>query len=378
MSQITTLGIAEKIGRSHSTVSNVLGGKHGHRYSERTQKEILDAAKQLGYHSNVSRRLNKKPLKHIGFLTGGIAGLDVPFVKEMLSGLNRVALEERTFLTVIEQPSIDAKDRSDIEQKAKEAAENSIGLVSSKTIDGVIIDKSRFGTPQVDILHKAGVPFVLINGRIPGQYRGKEQEEPVFIKTSYWTTIDYFLGGQKAAEYLLKFGHRRFAILNPATFDYPIGYWPAVFVSALVGFKQSIENAGVDINPKLIKEKVLYSDRNAILSFVEQLMSLAEPPTAIFVTDDNAASFIMCHLHSKGIKIPEDVSIIGLGNLRSVMTSPKLTTVDIPWAQMGERGLRMLLSLLNNGEVARVRTHHVDILEPEIVEGETVASPKRR
>jgi LacI family transcriptional regulator len=251
----------------------------------------------------------------------------------------------------------------EIERKADAKTRKLIDLVTSRILDGLLIDKSRFGNRQIALLEEAEVPFVLVNGRVP-------YEKLDVHRKACWVSIDHVHGGRVATDYLLRCGHRRIAIITLPISKYPVDYAPNMYCFPKEGFISSIEKAGLNVCPEFTIEGSV-SDREKLFANLDTLMSLSNRPTAIFVADDYLAVLTMTYLASKGFRLPEDVSIVGYGNMPVCSAVvPTLTTVHVPWAKMGQAGFEMLVGLLQETkEISVERSIHVNILEPALVEG---------
>jgi DNA-binding LacI/PurR family transcriptional regulator len=88
-----------------------------------------------------------------------------------------------------------------------------------------------------------------------------------------------------------------------------------------------------------------------VIKAVESLLRAAEPPTAIFATDDVIAILVINYLRRRGIRVPEDMSVVGYGNWAvSFVSDPSLATVAVPWAEMGRLGAERLIKLIEGQE----------------------------
>ncbi|MCE5340169.1 MAG: LacI family transcriptional regulator [Planctomycetaceae bacterium] len=370
---ITTMDVAKRVGVARSTVINVLNKKHSSRYSDDTRKKIFEAADEIGYNIDLMARAIKSTLKHIGFVTSGIDGLDTSVMREILNGSERAA-NEQGYLVM--STGLSNKLYHKLDDCIREANDNTqkiINLISSRILDGLLIDKTRLADPQLELLQKSKVPFVVINSS-PVMERQLHQ-------SLYWVGIDHKKGGQIATEYLIGYGHKRIAMIIPAISHYRlydkndqiVDFGPGMVLDRSMGYKAALQNSGFEVNDDLIFE-ASPSERMSLLKVVDQILRLENRPTAIFVADDNMAVLTINYLRERGFKVPGDFSILGYGNLSACYSAvPKLTTVDIPWAEMGYMGFKILVSLLLNKDKEQVE--HFNILEPELLEGASVSAP---
>ncbi|OHB45118.1 MAG: hypothetical protein A2Y13_04465 [Planctomycetes bacterium GWC2_45_44] len=364
-SRVTILDIARKVGCARTTVVNVLNPQQRKRYSPKTRENVLKVAEDIGYQSALMAKVIKKPLKHIGFVGSGIVGIDVPFMREILSGIEQTADEENYYLMVSRPSKEISNDLNLLTQEEAQKTKKLLNLVSSKILDGLIIDKSRFVYSQMESLYKAKVPCVFINGQVPTD--SSVSSRPIYGQM-YWVSIDHEHGGRVATKYLLRHGHRRIAILTPNISQYPPNYGAHMLYDRAEGYKAALKEEGIEPDSSLFLECFL-TDRTTILDAVDKLLKLPQPPTALFAADDTIAVLAMNYLYRKGVRIPEDISVVGYGNLPAAfMAVPKLTTVNVPWAQMGKFGAKILISLLKGEKVNQC----INILKPVLLEGASV------
>jgi DNA-binding LacI/PurR family transcriptional regulator len=144
-------------------------------------------------------------------------------------------------------------------------------------------------------------------------------------------------GGLAAARHLLDLGHRRIAMING----------PEDFLCCRArfdGYRAALDAAGVPVEPALIRVAPLYAE--AGLEQATQLLRLPEPPTAIFTANDLQASGTLEAARRAGVRVPDDLSVVGFDDLPFVQwLGPPLTTVRQPLADMGSAAADMVLAL---------------------------------
>jgi DNA-binding LacI/PurR family transcriptional regulator len=172
------------------------------KFSQETYERVISAAEKLGYQAATLKRAIKRPLKHIGFVATAATNLESTFMREIISGVYDGAEAQGYMVMVKRVFGGISTSSSEEEQKADAVAKKMIELVSSKVLDGVIVDKSRFGDPQIEMLEKAEVPFICINGRTP--IKGHPVHE-----IANWVCIDHVQGGRIASEQLSASGTER-------------------------------------------------------------------------------------------------------------------------------------------------------------------------
>jgi DNA-binding LacI/PurR family transcriptional regulator len=356
---VTTIEIARKVGVAQSTVANILNRKPGFKYAEETRKKVLDVADALGYHTKVIRRAIKQSLRQFGFLVSSKASIESTFMYSILSGVYKATFENGYSVMLLEA----GWRLGDIDD-AKEKTKKLIDLVQSRVLDGLLVDKSRFETEQMEMLEDAKVPFVCINGMMPAQIPSHQN--------AYWVCIDHEQGARLAVNYLLKEKHRRIAMVNPEMSHYPTNWLPAFIGKKIEGYKNALKQAGVEFDDALVREAST-TNRDMVCQAVDDLLKLQNPPTAIFAADDSIAILCMNHLRRAGIRVPEDISVMGYGDWQAAfLADPPLTTVSVPWARMGELGAQILMLLIADGKDIKKQ----NVLNAQVKYGASVAPPK--
>jgi LacI family transcriptional regulator len=174
-------------------------------------------------------------------------------------------------------------------------------------------------------------------------------------------------GADQAMRHLLDLGHRRIAaVTGPAgwlaTEDRRRGYH-----AALVG-------AGIMPDPALEVEGDL--EVTGGLAAGNRLFGLGDPPTAVFAFNDLSAIGVMQAARAHGLRVPEDVSIVGFDDVEyATIVTPTLTTVRQPLEEMGRTAVRMLIRLLENEQT---ETFHVELGTRLVVRDSTAAVPSER
>jgi LacI family transcriptional regulator len=169
-----------------------------------------------------------------------------------------------------------------------------------------------------------------------------------------------FAGGMAATQHLLSLGHRRIAYLGGPPSS-------GCNQARLNGFRGAMEAAGVSVPKDYVwLREFLYEDG---LAGGADLLDLPEPPTAIFAGSDETALGVMEAARARGLRVPEDLSVIGFDDTQVArLASPQLTTIRQPLREMGAVALRTALQLAA-GE--KVDSHHVELATRLIVRDST-------
>ncbi|MEU7856377.1 substrate-binding domain-containing protein [Nonomuraea sp. NPDC049141] len=207
---------------------------------------------------------------------------------------------------------------------------------------------SELTSPQLAALSRARLPLVLI--------------DPLNLPRTRVTSIGStnFAGGLAATQHLLSLGHRRIAYVGgPAT--------AACNQARMHGYRAAMEAAGVPVPPGYVRAGHFRYHDGVVNGAA--LLDLAQTPTAIFGGSDETALGIMEAARARGLRIPEELSIVGFDDTQLArMASPPLTTVRQPLREMGGVAVRTALRLAA-GE--KIDSHHVELATELIVRGST-------
>ncbi|HYL34606.1 MAG TPA: LacI family DNA-binding transcriptional regulator [Bryobacteraceae bacterium] len=333
---ISIKDIARKADVSHSTVSRAL--RNSPLVNRETAERIRKIAKESDFRvSAIGRSLATGRTNTLGAVATTI---EDPFVAEVLSGAEDAANAHGYSLILA-----NSKANPDRELKVVHSFEE-------RRVDGIIVLDSRVGSVYIPMLARMKVPIVLINSQHPGEF-------------VHSISIDNVAASQMATRYLVHLGHTRIAYLGKRG-----GYQSDAERAA--GYRQALEAAGIPERPELM----VYGDgkpesgRNAM----DQLLSLAEIPTAVFCYNDLLAIGALSAIRQNGLLVPDDVSIVGFDDLEiASYTHPPLTTIRQPKHQMGRAATEMLLNLLQESIASSVRK-----VQGELIVRESAAPPKSR
>jgi LacI family transcriptional regulator len=330
----TLTAIAAEAGVSLPTVSKVLNGRPDVAPATRARVEQLLDTHQ--YARGAGRRSRRTGLVDLVF-----SGLDSPWAVEILRGVEEWGSLRETAVAV------SLVRRGDVRPASWTTA------ATSHHTDGVILVTSRLTAPQVDQLRGAGIPLVVVD---------PANAPPADIPSVGATN---WAGGFTAIEHLLSLGHRRIAAITG----------PVDFLCSLArvdGYRSALERAGVPSDPALVR----YGDFHHEGGFgcARELLAGGRPPTAIFAGSDQQAFGVYEAARQRGLRIPEDLSVIGFDDLPVARwASPPLTTVRQPLAEMGSTAAEMLGDLI---EGVPLRANRVE-LSTELIVRESTAAPRK-
>jgi len=173
-------------------------------------------------------------------------------------------------------------------------------------------------------------------------------------------SIDNISGARKAVEYLIDLGHERIGCIT-GPLDIVLSR------DRLKGFYQAMARKNLIVDPVLVQEGDFSFDSG--FNLMMKFFALGQLPTAIFAANDDMAMGVIKAIKSKGLKVPEDISVLGFDNLKfSSIFEPGLTTIAQPAYEIGESAMELLMKLINKEEVKREQI----ILADQLVVRESV------
>ena len=367
MAEVTMRQIAKAAGVSPATVALVLNDTPTARIAEATRERVLATARQLDYHGSLLRRAVKAPLRHFGLLRHRSQGKwpGISPLTEVLAGAREEMLR-RGFLPI----EVDSGVLLDRDPESVIAGREIVTplrrLHSSRLFDGFLVDKEGFATRAIEELDKHGIPIVLVNG-VPVRSPRTEELVP-------HVPLDYHLSGAMAAEHLIRLGHRRIAMLTYSYHDVSPDarpYWLEHFVA---GWRETMAQGGIglaDAGPHIDGD--LQDEQRTYAAVGTLLADRRRRPTAIIACDDGLAVMALNAVRRHGLRVPEDVSVVGFGGRRVVcrLAEPALTTISLPWQASGRKAAQLLVSLVqtksNESENGEVVEDEPDSLAPRLL-----------
>jgi LacI family transcriptional regulator len=328
----TLAAIAAEAGVSLPTVSKVVNGRPDVAPSTRARVEqLLD---QHRYARGGLRRHRRSGLIDVVF-----AGLDSPWAVEILRGVEEWGSQHETAVAVSSVRHGDARPTS------------WTSALASHDTDGVILVTTKLTDTQLHQLRSAGIPLVVIDPA------NTPPPEIPSVGATNWA------GGLAATEHLLSLGHRRIGAISG-----PIDYLCSL--ARVDGYRSGLERAGVTFDPALVR----YGDFMHEGGFARavELLERPDPPTAIFAGSDQQAFGVYEAARQRGLRIPEDLSVVGFDELPVARwASPPLTTIRQPLAEMGNHAAQMLGELIEDRPLWSNRVE----LSTEIILRESTAAP---
>ena len=331
--KVTIEDIAQKANVSPSTVSRALRGTTG--VSDKKQKAIMDAVIELDYRPNIfAQSLASGQSMTIGVLTQNFGS---PFYDGVLRGILE-GLEETNYWPLF----VDGRWQKKIEQRA-------LKMLLDRQVDGIIIIGGQ--TPEETLQEIAlQKPLIVVARKLNGPTAGNIYVNN--IKAAY-----------NAVSHLIDRGHRDIAHITA-----DMNYTAAVgdVFDRYKGYQQALADADIELDPRLVIEGNL-QQQSGVLA-VEMLLGRGRPFSAIFAANDQMAFGACLALYRRGIRVPDEVSIVGFDDESSAAYMiPPLTTVRQPAVEMGQVAANAILDLIND------ESPEMKVFDAELIIRESVA-----
>ena len=318
-SNVTIIDVAREAGVSNSTVSRVVNNSD--LVKPETREKVLNAMMRLGYVVNQQARS----------LRGGrsqVVGLLVPdvgnsYIGEIIRGID----------TELAANQYDLMLYTTHRRKTKESTY--VATITRGLTDGLLLLLPTNVQAYMDSLQAQQFPHVLID------YQAVDNSQTSTIQSTNWQ------GAYDATQYLIGLGHRRIG--------YIIGLKEMqCSLDRLDGYRAALANHNIPFDPALIYEGDFYLPEG--FEAASTFLDLPSPPTAIFAANDLSALGVMEAVRNRGLRIPEDISVIGFDDIpEAVQVHPNLTTVRQPLEDMGRLAVRLLLKQLGNSDMCGER-----------------------
>lgn len=333
--RVTIVDVAKEANVSFATVSRVVNGKGN--VSSATRERVQGAMLRTGYVANRQAR----------GLAGGrysVAGVLVPdldsaYVFEVVRGIDEA----------LAAASYDLMLYTTHRRTTRESA-----FVTSMTqgmIDGLLLILPFNPGAYLESVQQRGMPYVLID------HSGLGASGPSVGATNV-------AGGHDATAHLLSLGHRRIGLVTGIP---RLG----CAVDRQIGYERALTAAGIPLDPALVRTGDFHQPRG--YEAARELLALPDPPTAIVAANDLTAFGAMDAVRDAGLRIPDDVSIVGFDDIAAASSvRPRLTTVRQPLGEMGRLATEMLLARITDPDRAAERVE----LPTELVVRDSTAAPR--
>ncbi|CAL9593353.1 LacI family DNA-binding transcriptional regulator [Streptomyces sp. enrichment culture] len=329
--------VAREAGVSVPTASKVVNGRED--VAPETRRRVTEALDRLGY----VRRPRFDPSRAPALVDLVVHALDTSWSGAVLRGAERAARDAGLDLVVSASAPRGHGGRPE---------RGWLDKLTVRGSAGVLFNLAELTDPQYAWLEQHRIPYVMIDPVLeppPGT---------VSVGAANWH------GGVSATEHLLALGHERIAVVA--------GHHSASCSAARVaGYRSALASANLALRPEYVRHAAF--DTALARRRTSELLDLAEPPTALFVCSDRMALGAYEALAERGLRIPDDVSVVGFDDLpESRWTAPPLTTVRQPVAEMAATALRLLVRMMDGDRPESTRTE----LSTTLVERASTAPPR--
>jgi DNA-binding LacI/PurR family transcriptional regulator len=316
MIMVTIKDVAKLAGVSVSTASNALNGKYG--VNTETRKRIEETAKKLNYTPNlIARSLVSNSTKNICFILSGPSSFNVmtnPAFSEMIRSMTLLLNNQGYYVGLNILGMEEEMDR--IREISRSGTADALVLIGTRQDDDKL----------ADFLDSLSIPFILVGRNVP-----RETIPAVSMDDRQCSYI--------ATRYLIEMGHKQIGY---------IGNMPenGFAKQRLAGYRQALDEENIGYNPSLVVDGDFYQE-SGFLGVRQLLRQSAPRPTAIFAANDLMALGVLEGLEHEGLRVPQDISLIGCDNIPNLhLLKVPLTTVSIPFGEIGRTAARNIIAML--------------------------------
>lgn len=327
--KVTIKDVAREAGVSISTVSNALNGVNV--LHPDTKQHILEVAERLNYVPNLNgRNLKAKETRVIGLFITSIKG---PYYGVLVDAVYQSCKKYGYELNIY------ISDKTD----------NMMANIFGRRIDGAVILNEHIKEKEEKFLIDNQFPAVFIDRELQGE-------------TISSVVFDSYHEGEMVAKYLLELGHTTFAYVRGVENNFDN-------TQRLNGFRSVLSRAGLTLGEDYIINGEFDTDiaYRSVKEFLEEMKPL---PEAVFAANDLSAIGVIEALTEEGIKVPEDVSVIGCDDIEIVkLLKPSITTVRTSFEKQGALSVARLIGLIKGEEKGRI-----DVLQGRIIPRESTCA----
>lgn len=318
--------VAKRAGVSVSTVSHVINNTR--HVEPETAVRVRQAITELAYHPNAAARSLRSGQTHtIGLMVPDNSN---PFFAEIARVIEDEGFRAGYSVILCNSDGSNAKENAYVD------------VLLSKQVDGLIFISSSNGLQNLKRVLNAKTPVVVV-------------DREVHDSAVSQILVDNWHGGYLAGQYLLELGHRHFAMIT--------GYQSTTpSAQRQLGFNQVLHEANIILDPKqVVSGDFRFEGGKGAAS---QLVNAGLNFSALFAANDLMAMGALTALHAAGVRVPQDVSVIGFDNIPYAQTTvPPLTTIAQPIEEIGKCCIEVLLQQIRMPDAPV----HQDVLLPSLV-----------
>ncbi|VXB34957.1 conserved hypothetical protein [Microbacterium sp. 8M] len=325
--QATVADVARRAGVGKSTASRALGGYGA--VSEEVRDRVLAAAEELGYRPNeLARSMNTGRSRTIGVVVGDVEN---PYFSVALRGISDTA-RAAGYDVVLANTSERLADERD-----------AVRFFLDKRVDAMIVSPATsYDTEHLVTVLEASRPLVLLDRRV-------DSVDAVGVR------VRIAAAAAQATELLIGLGHRRIAFVSALTTDGDRFSGLETAVSSvsdrLAGLVGALQSNGIAVDPDLIR--YLAVDEAETAAIIDELLGMADPPTAILASDATVALNVLIALRSRRLSVPRDISVIAFDDSPwARISDPPLTGITHPIYEVGVTAAKAALRLIDGTSVS--------------------------
>ena len=328
--KLTGKEIAQIAGVSPTTVSLVKKGKSG--VSEEKRKEILQLLKESGYAGLPDEKNMEKTIALL--IRDDLYDLRHIFYHEVMGSILRIC-RDQPFNIVVQY--IDYENDAHNDQVFERADTWDAVIICSDPKDSILCH-----------LFQKNVPFIIVDSSAES-------------KVAYAVCVDYETAAFDITNYLIDKGHREIAYFGNARSAEDHSFT----VHTLNGFQRALQERNIVNSNRLCLNTY---DEDHLYSFIDQVLASPVPPTALFCSTDSTAIQAIRYLWQKGLRVPEDISVVGMDDIIvSRYTVPALTTMRVDREEMAQLCVQMCERLISGKRIRSVYASPCKLMERDSV-----------
>ena len=310
---VTIKDVAKKAGVSIASVSRVINDSKP--VAPETKEKILKVIEETGYKPNaMARGLKKNESGLIGLIT---PDMENGTFAELVKGIESV-IEKNSMNLIV------SNSKGEIERELKE-----LQILKEQQLDGILFSGVKFTKKHKEYFDRYKVPTIIVSQKFPGSGLP-------------YVDVDNFQAAYEAVNYLIENNHSQIALIHGPLYDKSAGQ------DRYDGFFEALKDKGIKANSDFIKEGN-FTIQSGYQAMEKILNENKELPTAVFAASDRMAIGVLDCCLDNGIKVPEDISIIGFDDIElATVVRPKLTTVRVDHSKLGEKSVELLIDKIKN------------------------------
>jgi DNA-binding LacI/PurR family transcriptional regulator len=316
MAVVTRTDVAKKANVSPAVVSYVINNSN--YVSKEKRDAVLSAIEELGYYPNfIAKSFKTKKTNHLAIISDDLQN---EYFNELVYVMEKIAYSKGYYLSLFSNRA------------------ESPRLLANYQVDGVFLFTTKFNADQINTLAKAGIPTVLCNSI---EY---SDLDPRINKVS----LEFFSSMRDMTNYLINKGHKNIAYLStaPITSENEKNY-------RFQGYTSALRDNGLQVKMKLVD--YYKTDLPDLISHAVAMLKGRDNPTAFIAGNDSIALRLMGCLQKRGCKIPNDISVIGAGNIQlGQYFSPALTTINYRNSNLAQTVINHLFDIREGRNVENV------------------------